>query len=236
MKYGLCMGGNEASFETLLRARAQAVMQKPRFNVNNKPVFFYVEIGVGGGETFTTAMDILASIEGIKPLGLGIDIPGGWSFDTQLAAKLKAGPHQDRAYIALRSDVDIFELENADEKGENLADVFSDYANTHDFGWHADFVFIDGCHGAPCAKKDLLWSIPWLDDGAVVVFHDASPRCQGHHMQPHCGTGIDVRKALVDMGLFKSQYPFKFLTETDADHGIAAFQFIVDSKNTKSLF
>lgn len=82
----------------------------------------------------------------------------------------------------------------------------------------ADFIFIDACHGAPCVTRDFLAAEPKVKKGGIVCFHDTDPNCQGQHMQEHCGTGIDVRRAVEELGLLNNTRPgWKFLNETWGD-------------------
>ena len=86
-----------------------------------------------------------------------------------------------------------------------------------------DMVFVDGCHGEKCVRQDFFKVLPLVRSGGIVVFHDASPQCQGQHHQPHCGTGIAVREGLKRLGLLDDEVPgWRKIAETNAQHGIVA--------------
>lgn len=95
----------------------------------------------------------------------------------------------------------------------------------------ADFIFIDGCHGAPCVKRDFLLAEQKIKPGGIIAFHDTDPNCQGRHFQDHCGTGIDVRQALQDLGLMDDTRPgWRKVEETMGDvyragHGMVFVQY-----------
>lgn len=79
----------------------------------------------------------------------------------------------------------------------------------------ADYVFIDGCHGAPCVTRDFLEAEKIVRPGGIICFHDTSENCQGNHLQPHCGTGIDARAAVSDLGLLDgTNAAWEYLEET----------------------
>ena len=93
--------------------------------------------------------------------------------------------------------------------------------------WH--FAFIDACHGKACAMREFLAIEPWIEPGGVVCFHDTDPHCQGRHMQPHCGTGIDVRAAVEELGLLGGdRQGWEILSQTPGrppnDHGATWFR------------
>lgn len=95
----------------------------------------------------------------------------------------------------------------------------------------ANFIFIDGCHGSPCVKRDFLLAEKKIRPKGIIAFHDADPNCQGRHFQDHCGMGIDVRNALQDLGLLDDTRPgWKKVEETSGDvyragHGIVFVQY-----------
>lgn len=88
-----------------------------------------------------------------------------------------------------------------------------------------DFVFIDACHGKACVTRDFSDIEDSVSVGGIVVFHDASPQCQGSSFQEHCGTGIAVREALQELGLLDgTRKGWKKWGETDANWGIFVVQ------------
>jgi predicted O-methyltransferase YrrM len=199
MKFGICMEGNEETFERLLERRILERGENP---------FTYLELGIGAGETLApVARKIQDFRRDSWPAWrvIGVDIPNGWSLNLP-AVEQNLGELRSKAEIHLKPSQQ-FLIEDTIQNG-------------------LDFVFIDGCHGRWCAQADFILLHRHLNPGCVVVFHDASPQCQGMHLQPHCNTGIAVREALQTLGLLENKLPgWNFLCETDAPHGIAAFQF-----------
>jgi len=84
----------------------------------------------------------------------------------------------------------------------------------------ADFIFIDGCHGAPCVTADFLAAEGVVRSGSVICFHDTDPGCQDIHPQPHCRTGIRAREAVEKLGLLNDTRKGWFkIGETSGDKG-----------------
>lgn len=194
--WGLCMAGNEQLFTDTLIRAAYGTAPSERFN--------YHEIGFGGGWTMRAAGEVLAQLP--RPFQLvGYDLPDGWSMDRTTAEALLQ-PTGWKYQLIL-------------ESGRHVLTRAKTRLNI-------DVAFIDGCHGAPCVVADFMAVAAHVAPGGCVIFNDASPRCQGHHMQPHCGTGIDVRAALNQLGLLEDWLPgWRLVAETiDADHGIAVIQ------------
>lgn len=82
----------------------------------------------------------------------------------------------------------------------------------------ANFIFIDACHGAPCVTRDFLLAEKKIKPGGVICFHDTDHNCQGNHFQAHCGTGIDVRRAVQELGLLDDTRPgWRKVNETFGD-------------------
>lgn len=85
-------------------------------------------------------------------------------------------------------------------------------------GQAANFIFIDACHGAPCVTRDFLLAEKKVKPGGVICFHDIDQQCQGIHFQAHCGTGIDARRAVQELGLLDNARPgWKKVSETWGD-------------------
>lgn len=96
----------------------------------------------------------------------------------------------------------------------------------------ANFIFIDACHGYECVTRDFLNSEKHIKDGGIICFHDADEDCQGLHAPQHCGGGIEVRRALSDLGLLDdSRKGWVKIDETTGDknragHGCVFIQKI----------
>jgi hypothetical protein len=199
------MEGNDVAFE---KALARAMRDTSIFSWP----FVVVEIGTASAGTtkgiaaFVEYAYGLASPQESVPYEIHtFDIPDGWSFfqkDVEAAQKI---------YPSITSHV---------LPGGGRA-ALEDPSWTRRIG----FAFIDGCHGAPCAKADFEAVERHSVIGTVVVFHDTNVRCQGMHLQPHCQTGIDVRNALLQLGLLNNTRPgWTMIEETNPAHGIAVFQ------------
>ena len=158
---------------------------------NARAPFIYAEIGIGHGDTIRAVSDYLAQ-SGIDFEINGVDLP---TMQGQPVAP-ENYQHKDRIK---------FHLIGAD-------DFFKRWQKA---GTTADFIFIDGCHGAPCVKADFLNAEKIIKPGGVVAFHDTDPGCQDIHMQPHCQTGIRAREAVHSLGLLDDTRPgWKKIGET----------------------
>jgi hypothetical protein len=93
------------------------------------------------------------------------------------------------------------------------ADVFFNNC-TH----KANFIFIDACHGYECVTRNFNDAEKHIKDGGIICFHDSDEDCQGTHWPQHCGGGINVREALIDLGLLdKSRPGWRLINETTGD-------------------
>ena len=96
----------------------------------------------------------------------------------------------------------------------------------------ANFIFIDACHGAPCVTREFLQAEQIIKPGGVICFHDTDDACQGKHQPQHCGTGIDVRRALYELGLLTSSRPgWRKVAETHGDQSIPAHGCVFVQRN-----
>ena len=69
-------------------------------------------------------------------------------------------------------------------------------------------VLIDGCHCAACCREDFLAVEPRVAPGGVVLFHDASPLCDGALQGNwHGAMTIEVRPVLRELGLLDNTRP-----------------------------
>ncbi len=166
----------------------------------------------------------------------GIDIEGGWSLGAQ-----EIGRQLERWGGAI--------VETGEATLTHYRGLRRDGLSPHPYvfltgsavelahPWPAlDFVFVDGCHGKACVKRDFISLHGLMREGGIVAFHDASVGCQGMHMQPHCGTGIAVRQGLTELGLFANEIEgWKFLGETSASHGVAFFQKVGVREGDRNL-
>lgn len=177
LKWGFCIGTEERTVFCSMLDTVAKGLTK------DDPLVYY-EIGIGNADTMLAVHSWLSQKE-VPHKIVGVDVPGynggalNYNFNEQPSASL----------------------------GEiNLALVGSE-AFLSNVGQKADFIFIDACHGAPCATRDFLLSEKKINPGGIICFHDTDPNCQGAHFQSHCGTGIDVRRAVEELGLLDDTRP-----------------------------
>jgi hypothetical protein len=213
-RLGICMAGNQSCFLGYL------MLQLARW-----PDGTYLEVGVGGGHTFAPVVRAIrnsANRDNWK--ALAVDIPDGWSFDKNTI--LEAMP-----------DLDVSDGPWGDTGASLPGAAAVNSLVVHPRGVHGidlgswpaiRFAFIDGCHGAPCVKADFEYVEKFTVPGSIVAFHDVNEECQGVHMQPHCKTPIDARRALVDLGLLgDARKGWKLLHEVkEARHACAFFEMV----------
>ena len=91
-------------------------------------------------------------------------------------------------------------------------------------GWNKDIdiCFIDGCHGYECVKNNFLNVDKFIKKGGYVIFHDAGEPEQNSDYQPHCGENINVRQAILDLGLLNNHPRWEFIKETDGTRKFGA--------------
>ena len=192
-QFGIRFGGCEEEFEAALKGVA----------VKFTP-FVAVEIGTAGGTTLRAMTDIVRETLGNLPWKvIGTDLPQGWSLDWNETARNFGGNL------------------NLKHFGEaKLTDVIDAPYNVPSFylidgrqfvksNWNQPihFCFIDGCHGAPCAKADFEAVEPKVPVGGIVVFHDCGEAETGTDWQGHCNQYINVRQALRELGLLDGSRP-----------------------------
>lgn len=145
--------------------------------------FRYLEVGIGYGGGLRAVQEYLEQT-GVDYHLQGVDI-------------LTCNPEARNVANYVRPEKVAISLEGA-------AEFLKHY---HKSGRQADFVFIDGCHGAPCVLADFKAAEKIVRVGGVVAFHDTDPGCQDLHFQPHCGTGIRAREAVHKLGLLDDTRP-----------------------------
>ena len=206
MRFGICMSGNEEAFERYL-------------NLPTAAPFTYVEIGAASGRTLRACIHIIKG-KRARWKAVAVDLVNGWSLNRKAILN------------NTKDDLDKFHIapETLPEMPWNKCSVILQ-GNGKTFWdlWKGDidFLFIDGCHGYNCANNDFVRGSSFVRKGGIVAFHDANAGCQGGDIQPHCGTGIDVRRALQDLGLLTNKCTgWKFLEETNGKNAMAFFQRI----------
>lgn len=198
------MNGNEAAFLKYIQNRVE------EGECND---FNYLEIGVAEGHTMAGVCEFLKGLDKKRWRVIGVDIPNGWSFNID----------------SIHRNLDKYGLHFVENYDTNVIYHFGygpflatpqggsrEFMHLLPIGF--DFVFIDGCHGYNCVRRDFLNVSKRMRKGGVVAFHDANESCQGIHIQPCCQEGINVRKALKDLGLLDGKCEgWEFLEETNAE-------------------
>lgn len=157
-------------------------------------LFRYIEVGIGYGGGLRAVQEYLEQT-GLEYHMQGVDITTCHPDARNLANYAKP----ERIAISLEGAGEF--LKKYDQAGKQ-----------------ADFVFIDGCHGAPCVMADFKAAEKVVRVGGVVAFHDTDPGCQDLHLQPHCGTGIRAREAVQKLGLLDDTRPgWVKINETTGD-------------------
>lgn len=199
--WGFCFAGNEAAF-----CRALQVAHETH-ETHKNGFFDYLEIGLGHGACLRAVSEFLEQFDGLDWRLVGVDLPL-WTGNGNLPESLGryyCGPASvEDAKLRPARTISLC-LTGAQEFLRRTTQSF-------------DFVFIDACHGKACVMADFYGAEPLVKPGGVVCFHDTSPGCQGMHYQPHCGTGIDARAAVEELGLLDdSRKGWEKLFETAGD-------------------
>lgn len=188
LTFGVCMGGNEAMLEMLMRENAA------RFDEVN-----YVEIGVAYGQTLASMSAIMRDCSTMWR-GIGIDLPDGYSLDVP-TVKGQCDHH------SLRLTVVDKPIGKVNPKLNEVTVYLKPSQELLRENWKLPIHLglIDGCHGKPCVKADFECLNQFMPPGAIAVFHDFGEDSVGEP-QPHCGFG-DTLGACRDMGLLDGRYP-----------------------------
>lgn len=157
----------------------------------------YVEIGVNEGGTLISVCEILSERKGDEYSVLGIE--------------------PDKEFW-IRSNKRILDF-----NGSVSNKLSKDYDESDPKEVH--FTLIDGCHGKPCVMADFELMAPKTPTGGIIAFHDVCESCQHGSLQPHCGTGIEVRAALEELGLLEGKrHGWMIVEETGAQWSMAFFE------------
>lgn len=158
--------------------------------------FIYLEIGLGHGATMRAVDAYLTATSRAFTLK-GVDLPNC----SEQARDEESYPHPDKTEIYLYPEGASQFLRGAEKAHQK-----------------ANFIFIDGCHGAPCVTADFLGAEKIIEPGGVVAFHDTDQGCQDIHWQDHCQSGIRARSAVQKLGLLDDTRPgWQKIGETTGD-------------------
>lgn len=202
MKLGICMGGGEQEFLDVI---------KRQMTINPVNPFTYLEIGVAYGETLK---GVWGTIKSPNTRAIGIDLPKwegvGSIIDRFNGEPFTFGPmgtevpYGSAGLILERSEVALLD---------------------HSWGYYIDVAFIDGCHAKACAMIDFLALERRMKVGGIVIFHDAGEKEQGAGAQPHCHEPMNVRAALVELGLLGSMRKgWEFIGMIPTENNCAVFK------------
>lgn len=162
-------------------------------------VFTYLELGVAYAGTLTGVLRAMEMNKVPEWLAMGVDLQdGGWHFQPQLVAKALS-----------KWNPDMSGLPSAELNRVHYYTCGSeDFLKSYDDSWpRISLALIDACHSAPCCTRDFILLEPLMKEGGVIMFHDADETQQGDDfdVQPHCGLGIGVRRAVQAMDLLNGR-------------------------------
>jgi hypothetical protein len=205
MRLGYNTAGTEETFERVLRARVVEHLEQPREPGELSKLFVYLEIGIAEGQTLKAVADVLSGYPHLRWNAIGIDLISGPFFNAQTFLS-QCAAHRHNVEILHTAKPDTMEVRptlNAItvallNDDESAAEQMFPYQSIH-------FAVIDGCHGAPCVRRDFEAIERAMAQGGIVAFHDAMPEDQGQGYQPHCKQNINVRQALMDLELLPKE-------------------------------
>jgi hypothetical protein len=209
--------------------------------------FNYLEIGAAHASTLAGMCAFFdRELKQAHWRAIGVDIPSGWCFNKANCERALA-----EWYVPCKTVWDVDELEHRKCTVIDCGSLeFLRHTNLK-----FNLVFIDGCHSAVCAAQDFVLVEPLVQPGGVVIFHDADYVQQGSRsekeqrpfkkpeelfgvqrwiedwdIQPHCGFGIGVRKALHCLDLLNGKRPgWKLLYDVTPDISICGKEHNPDS-------
>jgi len=193
--WGIHMDDNRQAFcEALASAVSSRTGPQP---------FRYVEIGVAKGGTLAAMCEAMDAYPDLHWTAMGLDIPAKdrTGYFREKATKQTVGAWLSGIYPDLES------IKPLERRGWAAIVLRPSFEVLPTLEPPLDFLFIDGCHGYNCVRRDFELAEPLLRVGSVVAFHDTNPRAQGWHQQAHCQTGIEVRRFLMDVGLLDNSRP-----------------------------
>lgn len=240
LKLGFNTLGTEQVFEQMLMKAVENSPIHALFGAR----FNYLEIGIAEGTTLLAVSNWLKeNVDKNKIWNvLGIDLIDGQFFNVQ---DFLSKAHNHTVVVKRYPDDVPYCLPPVGKN--NVINIELIKADDPTYYSHlvpnsVNFAVIDGCHGAPCVKRDFIWIESALVLNGIVAFHDAGVEDQGIHHQHHCDQPINVRKALIDLhlldepGLSGSRPGWQLVSLIDGDkspgnevdngHGFAFFQRI----------
>lgn len=205
MRLGFNMEGTEDRFEHWLMVSSLA-----HGDPGDEPLLLYLEIGVADCRTLFSVAQ-WADNNTCDWRCLGTDVKGSPYFNP-------TGFFKDCPFPCSVHDGVPFDPDNGDSKCliVLLGEAFPD-----DETGTVSFCLIDGCHGKACVERDFSNMEGRMLSGGIVAFHDACLEDQGGPANQHCGTGVAVREALLELDLLPDSTRFRkgwnFLEEVHGD-------------------
>jgi len=189
-QFGIRMDGCEVGIETLLKETIN----------NSVGDFNYLEIGVAECKTLLAATQIILENKENKNFNIiGLDLPNcGYVIDN---LKHISTNFEKTCRFSL-----IFDSPITQSNGVSL--ILNNNPRQEiipNLGYEFDFVIVDACHGRKCVMEDFLAIENKTKKGGVVLFHDTGIEEQGTDWQSHCHENINVRQALIDLGLWNQE-------------------------------
>lgn len=197
-QFGIRTDGLEEIFENIF---------KDYFSSGSVENFKYLEIGAAGCQSFKSFYELIEENCNVDYHAYGLDLVAGWSLDWRHIGNFghpiqifSDDPKQNS--FAFSAKASLFLKNNPREW---ISSFFEDGA--------IDICFIDGCHGSKCVIKDFEVVSPKIKQGGLVMFHDSGEAETGTDWQGHCEEYINVRKAILDLGLDGSNSDWSFLMD-----------------------
>lgn len=213
------MDGCEEPIEQLIKERLS----------NTEKEFNYLEIGVAECKTLLAVTQIILENKFNKNFTvIGLDLPTcGYVMDNLTNISKKFQEIADFSILFDNSNVQpdtVSLILNKNPREEIIPKLNCDL----------DFVFIDGCHGRNCVVSDFLAIEKKVKQNGIVLFHDVGLEEQGTDWQDHCKENINVRQAVIDLGLWdETRVGWKILkyingTRTTGGYGNSCAAFVKD--------
>lgn len=221
--FGLRFDGLEEPLEQILKE-----------NIKGKDEYVFAEIGTAAMKTHRAILDIIKENIGHEQyFTIAVDLIGSLdvSFD-QINKIFK----EDEIIVSNKENIMSGQEKIGTGKYHTLL-VLKDNPREYIISLpdeSLDCCLIDACHGKACVLNDFIAVKAKLKSGGLCLFHDSGTEETGTDWQSHCSTNIDVRGALLELGLFDDKFEgWKFITELQ---GTRKTQGNPDGGNSLAIF
>ena len=165
--------------------------------------FTFLEIGAAGCVSLKSFYKIIK--ENINHFVIiGLDLCDGWSLDWSTILSFED--------LGIRQEEEI-KRNTKNNVWLQLTNEPREWIQQHFIGASLDVCFIDGCHGSKCVTEDFNIVSPKMKSGGIVMFHDSGEEETGTDWQGHCNEYINVRKAILDLGLDGKNEEWEFIAD-----------------------